>query len=356
MPSLFDPLMVRSLSFPNRIGVSPMCQYVAIDGFPTPWHQVHLGSRAAGRNGLIMMEATAVSREGRITPGCLGIWDDAHAERLQPIASFISGQGSVAGIQLAHAGRKASTSPPFDGGRPLGPEEGGWEVIGPTDTPFSPTSPVPVAMDAADIDQVVLDFVLAAGRAVVAGFSVIEIHAAHGYLLHSFLSPLVNHRTDTHGGDLQGRARPLLRIADGIRASVPESVVLFVRISATDWTEGGWTIEDSIELAQLLRDRGVDLVDCSSGGIIPGVSIPTGPGYQVEFAARIRREAEISTAAVGLITEPEQAEHIVRSGAADMVLFGRESLRDPYFPLRAARELDHVIDLTIPRSYGRAWC
>ncbi len=355
MASLLEQFQLRDLVFPNRVGVSPMCQYVGVNGFPTEWHQVHLGSRAAGRNGLVMTEATAVSPEGRITHGCLGIWDDQHAERLGILAQFITSQGSVAGIQIGHAGRKASTSPPFAGGRPLSMGEGGWEVIGPSATPFSSDSPTPIAMDQDVINRVIRDFVASAVRAWEVGFRVIEIHAAHGYLIHSFLSPLSNLRDDDYGGDFSGRTRFLLRAVDEIRAALPDRAVLFVRLSATDWTEGGWTADDSVEVSRLLGDRGVDLIDCSSGGVIPGVQIPSAPGYQVPLAARVRREAGIATAAVGLITEPAQADAIVRSGDADLVLFGRESLRDPNFPLRAARELGSEAGTRAPQPYERAW-
>jgi 2,4-dienoyl-CoA reductase-like NADH-dependent reductase (Old Yellow Enzyme family) len=353
--SLLEPFRLRDLTFPNRIGVSPMCQYIGVDGFPTEWHLVHLGSRAAGRNGLVMTEATAVSPEGRISHGCLGIWDDEHAERLGRIAAFITSEGAVPGIQIGHAGRKASTSPPFAGGRPLGMDEGGWQVTGPSATPFSPDSPTPIAMDQEAIDLVVRDFVSAAVRAWEAGFSVVEIHAAHGYLLHSFLSPLSNLRVDGYGGDFKGRTRLLLRIVEEVRAALPDRAVIFVRLSATDWTDGGWTIDDTVEVARLLGERGVDLIDCSSGGVIPGVRIPAAPGYQVPFAARVRREAGVPSAAVGLITEPGQADAIIRSGEADLVLFGRESLRDPNFPLRAARELGEQEATRAPQPYERAW-
>jgi 2,4-dienoyl-CoA reductase-like NADH-dependent reductase (Old Yellow Enzyme family) len=355
MASLLEPLRLRGVKLPNRIGVSPMSQYMATDGYPTEWHQVHLGSRAVGRNGLVMTEAIAVAPEGRITPRCLGIWDETRADRLGVLAAFISEQGSVPGIQLAHAGRKASTAPPSAGGGPLGPEDGGWEVIGPSALPFGPEHPTPTAMDDDTIDRVVDDFAVASVRAWGAGFRVIELHAAHGYLLHSFLSPLTNHRDDGYGGDLHGRARLLLRTVERIRTAVPDEAVLFVRLSATDWVDGGWTIEDTIDVSRLLRERGVDLIDCSSGGIIPGVNIPLAPGYQVPFAERVRSGAGVPTAAVGLITEPAQADVIIRTGQADLVLVGRESLRDPYFPLRAARELGNPVLVAAPQPYERAW-
>lgn len=355
MASLLESFRLRDVTFSNRIGVSPMCQYIGVDGFPTAWHQVHLGSRAAGRNGVVIAEATAVSPEGRISPGCLGIWDDDHAERLGVIAEFIGSQGSVAGIQISHAGRKAAVHAPFAGGHPLGQEEGAWDVIGPSSSAFGPGSPTPIAMDEVVIDRVVGDFVASAVRAWNVGFRVIEIHAAHGYLIHSFLSPLSNLRDDEYGGDFRGRTRLLLRIVEDVRRALPERAVLFVRLSATDWVDGGWTVDDTVEVAQLLRERGVDLIDCSSGGVVPGVQIPTGPGYQVPFAARVRREAGIPSAAVGLITEPAQADAIVRSGEADLVFFGRESLRDPYFPLRAARELGAPETARAPQPYERAW-
>lgn len=351
--SLFAPLTVRGVTFRNRIGVSPMCQYSAHDGMPNEWHLVHLGSRAVGGAGLVMTEATAVSPEGRISPWDLGIWTDAHAEALGPIVRFIHEQGAVAGIQLAHAGRKASVAAPWMGGRSLGVDEGGWRPLeAPSALAFSDRTPVPEALDEAGIARVVADFRAAAVRARSAGFRVLEIHGAHGYLLHEFLSPLSNQRTDAYGGALANRARLLIEVVDAVRREWPDSLALFVRLSATDWVAGGWDVDQSVALARMLAERGVDLVDCSSGGTVPGASIPVAPGYQVPFAERIRREGGIPVAAVGLITEPAQADAIVREGRSDLVLLARELLRDPHWPLRAARELG--VEITWPSQYLRA--
>lgn len=331
-----------------------MCQYSAEEGMCNDWHLVHLGSRAVGGAALVIAEATAVTREGRISPADLGIWSDEHAEPLARVARFVHSQGAVAGIQLAHAGRKASTEPPWKGGRPLlSPEEGGWTVVGPSPIPFNAGSPVPVPLDEAGIDEVVNAFENAARRALSAGFRVIEIHAAHGYLLHEFLSPLSNHRQDRYGGSLENRMRLTLRVAEGVRGAMPEELPLFVRVSATDWAEeGGWDIEQTVELAKRLAETGVDLIDCSSGGTLPGASIPIGPGYQVPFARRIRHEAGIRTGAVGLITEPRQADEILRNGDADLVILARELLRNPYWAFRAQRELGQPPAL--PVQYERA--
>ncbi|HEY0513131.1 MAG TPA: NADH:flavin oxidoreductase/NADH oxidase, partial [Thermoanaerobaculia bacterium] len=341
----------------NRIAVSPMCQYSAEEGLANDWHLVHLGSRAVGGAALVVVEATAVTRDGRISPADMGIWNDAQIEPLARIARFVQAQGAVAGIQLAHAGRKASTSAPWEGGGPLmTPAEEGWTVVGPSPIPFREGGPIPVALDEAGIDEVVKAFESAARRALAAGFQVIEIHAAHGYLLHQFLSPLSNHRDDSYGGSLENRMRLLLRAAERVRGVMPAELPLFVRISATDWApdsvKNGWDVEQSIQLARWLKLIGVDLVDASSGGTLPRVSIPAGPGYQVPFARRIRREAGILTAAVGMITEPEQANEIIGNGDADLVFLAREMLREPYWAFKAQRELGQAP--VLPVQYERA--
>jgi 2,4-dienoyl-CoA reductase-like NADH-dependent reductase (Old Yellow Enzyme family) len=352
--NLFTPLQIRDITFRNRIAVSPMCQYSSEDGFAADWHLVHLGSRAVGGAGLVFTEAAAVESRGRISPQDLGIYRDEHIDMLQRITRFIQEQGAEAGIQLAHAGRKASTSRPWEGGKPLVPQEGGWRpVIGPSPVPFAEGYPVPEALDEAGIAEVVRAFGNAAQRSLEAGFHVVEIHAAHGYLLHEFYSPLSNHRTDRYGGGFLNRTRIVREVAEEVRRYWPERYPLFIRLSSSDWNEDGWDIEQSIELARQLQPLGVDLVDCSSGGNIPGASIPLGPGYQTPFAERIRKEAEILTGAVGLITSPQQADHILHTGQADMVLLAREMLRDPYWPRRAAKELGQAI--TGPAQYGRAW-
>jgi 2,4-dienoyl-CoA reductase-like NADH-dependent reductase (Old Yellow Enzyme family) len=350
--SLFSPLKLRSIEFSNRIGVSPMCQYSSVDGFATDWHLVHLGARAQGGAGLVIVEASAVTPEGRISNGDLGIYKDEHIAQLKRIVDFIHGQGVRAGIQLAHAGRKASMSVPFGGERLLKAEEGGWQTVAPSAVPFSATYSVPQAMDEAGIEATVAAFGAAAKRALEAGFDVVEIHSAHGYLLHEFLSPLVNQRTDAYGGSLENRMRFPLAVVERVRAEWPEHLPLFVRISATDWVEGGWTADESVELARQLKARGVDLVDCSSGGQVPHAQIPVGPGFQVQFAERIRREVGIATAAVGLITEAAQANEIVAEGKADMVLLAREMLRDPYWAVHAAAVLGE--GATWPKQYLRA--
>jgi 2,4-dienoyl-CoA reductase-like NADH-dependent reductase (Old Yellow Enzyme family) len=350
---LLSPLTIRSVTFRNRIGVSPMCQYSAVEGFANDWHLVHLGSRAAGGASLVMVEATAVTKEGRITPGDMGLWTDAHAEPLARIAAFIKSQGAVPGIQLAHAGRKASCDLPWKGGARLATlAEGGWPVIAPSPVPFNETDPLPLALDAAGIDDVVRAFEAAAHRALGAGFKVIEIHSAHGYLLHEFLSPLANRRQDEFGGSLENRMRLLLRVADRLRRLMPAELPLFVRISASDWADGGWDIEHSVALAKRLADLGVDLIDVSSGGMVPRANIPVAKGYQVPFAKRIRNEAKIKTAAVGLITEPAHANEIITEGDADFVLLAREFLREPYWALKAQRELG--AEPTWPIQYGYA--
>jgi 2,4-dienoyl-CoA reductase-like NADH-dependent reductase (Old Yellow Enzyme family) len=349
---LFSPLQLRSLTFANRIGVSPMCQYSSQDGFATDWHLVHLGSRAQGGAGLVMLEASAVVAEGRISSGDLGIWKDEHVPALERIVRFIHSQGARAGIQLAHAGRKGSMTPPFSGERLLTAQEGAWEPVSASAVAFSASYAVPRALDQAGISAIVEAFRQAARRAFTAGFDFVEIHAAHGYLLHQFLSPLANRRTDSYGGSFENRTRFALEVVDAVRAEWPAHLPLFVRISATDWAEGGWNIDESVELARLFREHGVDLVDVSSGGMVPGVAIPIGPGYQVEFAARIRREAGIATAAVGLITDPVQANSIVAEGQADLVFLAREFLRDAYWPVHAAASLGEGVSW--PVQYLRA--
>jgi 2,4-dienoyl-CoA reductase-like NADH-dependent reductase (Old Yellow Enzyme family) len=352
MSILFSPLDLRSITFRNRIFVSPMCQYSSRDGFPTDWHLVHLGSRAVGGAGLVMVEATSVSPEGRISPGDSGIWSDAHAEAFLPIARFVKEQGAVPGIQLAHAGRKGSCSPPWLGGGPLGIDEHGWQTLAPSAIPFDVGHPVPKAMTLDEMDQVENQFRAATRRAFVAGFQVVELHMAHGYLLHEFLSPLVNRREDDYGGSLDNRLRFPLRVARAVREEWPEALPLFVRISATDWLAGGWDIDQSVLLARQLKEIGVDLIDCSSGFAVPNEPIPFGPGFQVPFAARVRAEVGIASGAVGVITESVQAEQIVATGQADAVSLARQLLRDPYWPLHAAKTL-HV-DAPWPDQYLRA--
>ena len=353
MPNLFDPLSIRDLTLPNRIVVSPKCEYSSTDGFANDWHLVHLGSRAVGGAGLILTEAAAVTPEGRISPQDLGIWSDKHIEFLARITRFIHSQGSVAGVQLAHAGRKASTYRPSDGDGAAPEESGGWKnVVAPSAIPFASNYPLPRALTREGIQSVVRAFVDAAGRAREAGFRVIEIHAAHGYLISEFLSPLANHRTDEYGDSFEHRIRLLLEVVRAVRGVWPERAPLFVRISSTDWAEGGWTLDESVELARHLKDSGVDLVDCSSGGNVPPARIPIGPGYQTSFAERIRREAKILTGAVGMITAPAQADHIIRTGQADLAIIAREFLRDPYWPLRAGRDLGYPVPW--PVQYVRA--
>jgi 2,4-dienoyl-CoA reductase-like NADH-dependent reductase (Old Yellow Enzyme family) len=349
---LFDPLKIRGVTFPNRVAVSPMCEYSSEDGYANDWHLVHLGCRAVGGAALVFTEATAVTAEGRISPVDLGIWKDGHIEMLARITRFVAGQGCVPGIQLAHAGRKASTAAPWNGMGPVRPGEGGWIPMGPSPVPFSEKHPVPREMGEADICAVVQAFAAAAQRSLEAGFQVAEIHAAHGYLLQEFLSPLSNHREDRYGGAFDNRIRMLLEVAAEVRKVWPERLPLFVRISATDWEEGGWTVDDSVELARRLGPLGVDLIDCSSGGNVPNPKIPFGSGYQTAMADRVRREAGVMAGAVGSITSAAQAEHIVFTGQADMVLLAREMLRDPYFPLRAARELEQKI--AWPKQYTRS--
>ena len=353
MPHLFDSLTIRDLEFSNRVFVSPMCEYSSVDGYANDWHLVHLGSRAVGGAGLVLTEATAVLPEGRISPQDLGIWKDEHVDALKRIVSFIHEQGSVAGMQLAHAGRKASTRRPWEGDGVVPETEGGWQnVMAPSAIPFADNYPTPQALTVDGIQQVVRAFAAAVRRACDAGFRVIEIHAAHGYLIHEFLSPLSNHRDDTYGGSFENRTRLIREIVTTVRSSWPKGAPLFVRISATDWVEGGWDLEQSIELARSLKQLGVDLIDCSSGGTVPHAKIQAGPGYQTPFAHQIRHEAQILTGAVGMITSPIQAEQIIGTGQADAVVIAREFLRDPYWPLRAAKKLGQPISW--PVQYLRA--
>lgn len=352
MTSLFEPLIVKDITLSNRIAVSPMCQYSAMDGFANDWHLVHLGSRAVGGAGLIISEATAISPEGRISPQDLGIWTDEHIVGLRKITDFIHAQGSVAGIQLAHAGRKASTTPPWVQKHTISEDEGGWKTVAPSAVAFSDTYSMPKELSLDEIEKVVYDFKHAAIRSVSAEFKVLEIHAAHGYLIHQFLSPLSNFRTDNYGGSFENRIKILLDIIEAVKQVWPSGYPLFVRLSATDWTEGGWTIDDSVELASILKKMGVDLIDCSTGGNISYAKIPISTGYQVTFAEAIRKQTNILTAAVGLITTAAQAEEIISSGKADMVFLAREMLRDPYFPQKAAQVLG--VDLKWPVQYERA--
>ena len=350
---LFDELKIRDVRLSNRIAVSPMCQYSCEDGFATDWHLVHLGGRAIGGAALVIAEATAVLPEARISPQDLGIWSEAHIEPLARIAKFIHSQGSVAGIQLAHAGRKASTARPWEGGGKVTPQEGGWsDVVAPSAVAFAPNYHMPAAVTAERISAIADAFGKAAQRALEAGFRVLEIHSAHGYFLHEFLSPLSNHRSDLYGGSFENRTRIVREVVAKVRRFWPERLPLFIRISATDWVEGGWDIEQAVELARSLRPLGVDLVDCSSGGNVADAKIPIGPGYQVQFAERIRRDAGVLTGAVGMITEAHQADEIIRKGQADIVLLAREMLRDPYWPLHAAAELGKPISW--PAQYLRA--
>ena len=352
MNALFSPLKVRELELKNRIAVSPMCQYSSVDGMPTDWHFVHLGTRAVGGAGLVMMEATAVSPEGRISPDDAGIWSDEHTDAYKRITEFISSQNSVPGIQLAHAGRKASTYSPWKGKGKVDVKVGGWQTIAPSPIPFADNYPRPEEMTKEDIRMVLDQFKAAAKRSLDAGFKLIELHFAHGYLVHEFLSPLSNHRKDEYGGSLENRCRLALEIAETVRKTIPESVPLFVRISASDWKENGWDEDQSVKLGSWLKEVGVDLIDCSSGGNAADAKIPVGPGYQVPFAEKIKREAGIMTGTVGFITSPIQAETIIRTNQADIVLLAKEMLRNPYWPLQAARELKE--DVKWPDQYLRA--
>jgi 2,4-dienoyl-CoA reductase-like NADH-dependent reductase (Old Yellow Enzyme family) len=352
--SIFAPLQIGNITLPNRIVVSPMCQYSAEDGFANDWHLVHLGSRAVGGASLILVEATAVTAAGRISPGDLGLWKDEHIAPLKRITDFLHGQGTFAGIQIAHAGRKASMCRPWEGERVATAAEGGWEkqVVAPSAIPFAPNYAQPHELSAAEIDGLVEAFAASARRALQAGFDVIEIHAAHGYLLHEFLSPLSNQRSDNYGGSIENRIRLLMRIVDAVRDEWPQERPLFVRISATDWSDGGWNLQNSVALAAQLRLHKVDLIDVSSGGLVPGAKIPVGPGYQTHFSEEVRRHTGILTGAVGMITDPAQADHILRTGQADLVLMAREYLRDPYWALHAAEDLGHSI--AWPVQYLRA--
>ena len=352
MTSLFAPLTMRGVTLRNRIVVSPMCEYSSVDGFANDWHVVHLGSRAVGGAGLVITEAAAVVPEGRISPADLGIWKDEHIDVLARITAFLREQGAVAGIQLAHAGRKASSARPWEGGRQIRPEDGGWIPVAPSPLPFRESEVTPHELDRAGIRHVIDAFVAATKRALTAGFEVVEIHAAHGYLLNEFLSPLANVRTDEYGGSFENRIRLTLEVTEAVRAAWPGHLPLFVRISATDWVDGGWDLPQSVELAKRLGLLGVDLIDCSSGGTSREQKIPVTPGYQVPFAETIRCEAGIATGAVGLITEPAQADAIIAEGKADMVLIARQMLRDPYWPLHAAKALG--MDVPWPIQYTRA--
>ena len=352
--NLFDPLTQRSLTLRNRLVVSPMCEYSATDGVPNDWHLVHLGSRAVGGAALVIAEASAVSAQGRISPQDTGLWNDTQLQAWQPITRFIKAQGAIAGIQLAHAGRKASTLRPWDGHGPVPAGQGDWLTVAPSALPFAAGWPAPQVLDEAGIRAVIADFRAAAQRALAAGFELIEVHAAHGYLLHQFLSPLSNRREDAYGGSFENRIRLVREVVVAVREVWPAALPVWLRVSATDWADaGGWDIGQSVELARQLKPLGVDLIDVSSGGLLPHAKIPLAPGYQVPFAAQIRREAGIATGAVGLITGAEQAAQIVANGDADVVLIARESLRDPYFPRRAAQQLGAKI--APPAQYQRAW-
>jgi len=356
MPHLFEPLTIKSVTLRNRIGVSPMCQYSSEDGTATDWHLVHLGSRAVGGAGLVIAEATAVSPEGRITPGDAGIWDAKHVEPLSRINRFVKQHGAVPGIQIAHAGRKAGAARPWDGGSHLADGTGGWTPVAPSAVAFGDgLNKVPHALTLEEIRQVQANFVEAAQRSLTAGYEWLELHSAHGYLSHEFLSPLSNRRTDSYGGSFENRIRFLVEATKAVRAVWPDRFPFTARLSCTDWVEGGWDIEQSVELSRRLKAEGVDLIDCSSGGSVPNAKVPVGSGYQVPFAERIRREAGIATAAVGMITDAKQADAIIRSGQADLVLLAREELRDPYWPAHAARVLGHAAALPAPAQYLRAW-
>ncbi|MDN7139505.1 NADH:flavin oxidoreductase/NADH oxidase [Pseudomonas sp. JQ170] len=354
MSLLLEPYTLRHLTLPNRIAVSPMCQYSSVDGLANDWHLVHLGSRAVGGAGLIFTEATAVTADGRITAQDLGLWDDAQIAPLQRITRFITAQGAVPGIQLAHAGRKASTYRPWLGKQgSVKPEEGGWVPIGPSKIAFDPQHTAPIEMTKAQIDEVIQAFVDAAHRALQAGFKVVEVHAAHGYLLHQFLSPLSNQRRDEYGSCFENRIRLTLQVTEAVREVWPEELPVFVRLSATDWVEDGWNPDETVKLAKHLRERGVDLIDVSSGGTSVNAEIPTGPGYQTQFAAKVREESGIATGTVGMITDPMQAETILRTAQADIIFLARELLRDPYWPLHADDDLGGN-KATWPAQYQRA--
>ncbi len=352
MSYLFKPVKIRGIKLKNRIVVSPMCQYSSTDGFANNWHLVHLGSRAVGGAGLVFCEATSVSPEGRISPDDLGIWKDEHIPFLKTITTFIKENNSVAGIQLAHAGRKASHLSPWKGRRPATEEEGGWQTIAPSAIPFKEGDPMPLEMNPEEIKSMIQKFKEAAKRSVEAGFQVIELHGAHGYLINEFLSPISNLRTDDYGGSFENRIKFLLDIVTAVREVIPAEMPLFVRISATEWVPGGWDENDSVNLAKILKEKGIDAIDCSSGGNSHDQQIPVAPLYQVSFSEKIRKEAGILTGAVGLITTVPEAENILESGQADLVLLARQFLREPYFPLHAAHELEE--DITWPDQYERA--
>lgn len=352
MSKLFSPLTIKDITLRNRIVISPMCQYSAVDGFANDWHLVHYGSRAVGGAALIIQEATAVSPEGRISPGDLGLYKEEHIEKLRQITSFIHQHGAVAGIQLAHAGRKAGCAKSWDGGKQLKDNEGGWTTVAPSAIAFNPEDDTPQALDADGIKKIITDFKVAAQRAVKAGYKLVEIHAAHGYLIHQFLSPLSNQRTDNYGGSFENRIRLLLEIVKAVQTEWPQNLPLFVRISATDWVDGGWNIDEAVKLSSILKQNGVDLIDCSSGGMVPYAKIPLAPGYQVAFAEQIKKETGILTGAVGLITEAKQAEDILSKGQADLIIIARASLRDPNFALHAAQILGD--DIEWPLQYKRA--
>jgi 2,4-dienoyl-CoA reductase-like NADH-dependent reductase (Old Yellow Enzyme family) len=352
MSLLFSKLKIKDTIFRNRLSVPPMCQYSAEDGFANDWHIVHYGTRAVGGFALVIQEATAVSPEGRISPGDLGIYNDEHIETLQKITSVVKRNGALAGIQIAHAGRKGGCARPVDGGKQLPLNNGGWTTLAPSAISFNKEDVTPSSLDIQGIKKVISDFKTAASRALTAGYNVIEIHAAHGYLLHEFLSPLSNKRTDNYGGSFENRSRLLFEIVAQVQTVWPERNPLFVRISATDWVENGWDIDEAVKLCALLRKNGVDLIDTSSGGLVPDAKVPAGPGFQVPFAERIKKETGIMTGAVGLITSPSQAEEILTKGQADLILLGRASLRDPYFPLNAAKVLGE--EITWPSQYLRA--
>lgn len=349
---LFSPFQLKQTKFKNRVFVSPMCQYSSEDGMPNDWHLVHLGSRAVGGAALVMVEATAVSPEGRISPWDSGMWSDKHAGAFQRITAFVKAQGCIPGIQLAHAGRKASIDVPWRGDEPLPPDKEGWQPMAPSSIPFEKRSPVPAEMTPQDLEEVASQFRAAAQRSVQAGFEVLELHMAHGYLLHEFLSSLSNRRKDDFGGPLENRERFPLKVAEKVREVWPESLPLFVRISCTDWVERGWDLDQSIDFCQRLKNLGVDLIDCSTGGLVPDAVIPSGPGYQTPFAAAIRSEVGIPTGAVGYITEPAQAEQILATDQADVIIMAREMLRHPYWPLHAAKTLN--VDIPWPDQYRRA--
>jgi 2,4-dienoyl-CoA reductase-like NADH-dependent reductase (Old Yellow Enzyme family) len=351
--NLFSPLQLRSVTLKNRIAVSPMCQYSATDGFANDWHLVHLGTRAIGGAGLVMTEAAAVSPEGRISSFDLGIWKDEHILELRRITNFIHQNGSVAGIQLAHAGYKASSQQPWNGNGYISPENGGWQSISPSEVLLADKEHFSREISVEEIHRITNNFKAAAQRAIEAGFKIIELHAAHGYLVHEFFSPLINKRTDNYGGSFENRIRILLEIIEAVRGVIPSNFPLFVRISATDWVENGWTIEDSIRLAEILKNKEIDLIDCSSGGLVSPKNIPVGLSYQVPFAESIRAKTGIKTGAVGMILSPQQAEEIITSGKADLVLLAREILRNPYFPQIAAHELGYDIELPLQYLRGK---